>query len=128
MPSRACLMLAKRLGLEKDLEIKIVNIPKGEQFSDEFAKINPLKKIPVLVDGDLVVTESRAILAYLVNSRKPNDPLYPSDAKKRAIIDSRLYYDGTVFFPNLLAVIVRFILDFELYAKYIYFFIATGCC
>lgn len=106
MPSRACLMLAKRLGLEKDLDVKMINIPKGEQFSEEFAKVNPLKKIPVLVDGDLVVTESRAILAYLVNSRKPGDPLYPTDFRKRAIVDSRLYYDGTVFFPNLLSVIV----------------------
>jgi glutathione S-transferase len=100
-------MLAKRLGLEKDLEIKVVNIPKGQQFSEEFAKVNPLKKIPVLVDGDLVVTESRAILAYLVNSRKPGDPLYPNDPRKRAVVDSRLYYDGTVFFPNLFAVIVK---------------------
>lgn len=106
MPSRACYMLAKTLGLERDLEIKVVNIPKGEQLSEEFSKVNPLKKIPVLVDGDLVVTESRAILAYLVNLKRPGDALYPTDPKKRAIIDSRLYYDGTVFFPNLLAVIV----------------------
>jgi glutathione S-transferase len=65
------------------------------------------QRIPVLMDGDFVVTESRAILAYLVNSRKPGDALYPTDPKKRALIDSRLYYDGTVFFPNLLAVIVK---------------------
>lgn len=106
MPSRACFMLSKVLNL--NVEIKEVNIPKGEQFSDEFAKINPLKRIPVLVDGDFVLNESRAILAYLVNSTKPGDALYPLEAKKRAVIDSRLYYDATVFFPNLLAVIVSF--------------------
>jgi glutathione S-transferase len=92
--------------LELNFEIKEVNIPNDEQFNEDFAKLNPAKKIPVLVDGDYVLSESRAILAYLVNSRKPGSNLYPSDPKERGIVDQRLYYDATVFLPNMLAVIV----------------------
>jgi glutathione S-transferase len=98
-------MLLARL-LELNFEIKEVSIPNGDQFNEEFARLNPHKKIPVLVDGDYVLSESRAILAYLVNSRKPGSDLYPTDPKQRGIVDQRLYYDATVFLPNMLAVIV----------------------
>lgn len=37
----------------------------GDQFNPEFSKLNPNNKIPVLVDGETVVTESGAILYYL---------------------------------------------------------------
>ncbi|KAG5673500.1 hypothetical protein PVAND_003544 [Polypedilum vanderplanki] len=103
MPSRACMLLARLLNL--NFEIKQVNIPNNEQFNEDFVKLNPAKKIPVLVDGDYVLSESRAILAYLVNSRSPGSNLYPTDPKQRGIVDQRLYYDATVFLPNMLAVI-----------------------
>lgn len=105
MPSRACYLLMKTLNLE--FEIKEVFIPKKEHFSADFAKLNPLKKIPVLVDGDYVLYESRAILAYLINSRRPGDSLYPTEPKERGKVDQRLYYDASVFLPNMLSVIVR---------------------
>jgi len=105
MPSRACYLLMKTLNL--DFEIKEVFIPKKEHFSADFAKLNPLKKIPVLVDGDYVLYESRAILAYLINSRRPGDSLYPTDPKERGKVDQILYYDASVFLPNMLSVIVR---------------------
>lgn len=42
-----------------------VNIREGAQRSPDFLRINPNGKVPVLVDGPLVVTESAAILIYL---------------------------------------------------------------
>jgi glutathione S-transferase len=103
-PSRSVLMALRCL--ELDVDVEIVDLVKRENRTVEFLKINPLGQVPVLVDGDVVVTESRAIMAYLANSRS-SDKFYPSDARKRAIIDSRLYFDATVFFMNIVAALVR---------------------
>lgn len=84
--------------LELDVEIHTVNMQKGEHQSPEFLKLNPLGKVPVLVDGDFVLNESRAIMTYLVNAKRPGHMLYPEDAKKRALIDSRLYFDAGELF------------------------------
>jgi glutathione S-transferase len=105
-PARACLLLARYLKI--DVELKQVDLTKGEQHTEEFVKLNPARKIPILIDGDFVLTESRAILAYLVNSRKPGNDLYPTDPKVRAVIDQRLYYDATVVFQSLANLVVSF--------------------
>jgi glutathione S-transferase len=109
-PARACLLLARYMKL--DIEVKHVKLETGEQHSEEFKKLNPNSKVPVLVDGDFVLYESRAILAYLVNSRKVGSDLYPSDPKLRAIIDQRLYYDATNVFAKLADLVVSFDLNF----------------
>jgi glutathione S-transferase len=103
--SRACLMLIKTL--ELNAEVKFVDLSAGEQNDPEFLKLNPLHQVPVLVDGDFMLTESRAILAYLVNKYKPGSKLYPSEPKLRARVDQRLYYDATVVFESCAHIIVR---------------------
>ncbi|RVX05891.1 Glutathione S-transferase zeta class [Vitis vinifera] len=65
-------------------EYKAVNLLKGEQFSPEFSKLSPLNYVPTLVDGDMIVVESFAILMYL-EDKYPQHPLLPPDLKKRAI-------------------------------------------
>lgn len=104
-PSRAALMVIRNLGLE--VEIRVVDLFKMEHHSEEFLKVNPLHQLPVLVDGDLVITESRAIAAYLVNSKAPGNSLYPTDPAVRALVDSRLYFDATVVFPRNCDALVR---------------------
>lgn len=107
-PSRACLQTIRILGLE--VEVKNLDLIKGEQLSAEYLKINPTHQVPTLVDGDFILTESRAIMAYLVNSRNPGSKLYPSDAKTRALIDQRLYFDAISFFELAASILVRKIL------------------
>ncbi|KAI8545320.1 hypothetical protein RHMOL_Rhmol07G0031500 [Rhododendron molle] len=43
-------------------EYKAVDLAKGEHLTPEFEKLNPLHFVPVLVDGDFVVSDSYAIL------------------------------------------------------------------
>jgi len=99
-------MLIRNFGL--NVKIKIVNLAKGEQNDPEFLKLNPLHQVPVLVDldCDFVLTESRAILGYLVNKYFPGCNLYPTEPRKRAAVDQRLYYDATVVFESCAQIIV----------------------
>ena len=46
-------------------ELRFVNIMAGEQKSPEFLARSPMGKLPVLMDGDTVVSESAAIGLYL---------------------------------------------------------------
>jgi glutathione S-transferase len=57
------LALAKHLGLE--VEFEEVDIKAGGLKAADFVALNPNKKAPVLVDGDQVLWESSAIMAYL---------------------------------------------------------------
>lgn len=107
-PARATLLLARSLGL--NISVKFVDLFKREQYGKEFLELNPLHNVPVLVDGYFVLTESRAILAYLVKSRNPDSSFYPSsDTKKQAVIDSRLFYCATNVQARLSAIVVRFV-------------------
>ena len=53
----------RELGL--DCEIVPVDLAKGEQRQPEFLALNPFGRVPVLADGDLVLSEAQAILGYL---------------------------------------------------------------
>jgi glutathione S-transferase len=66
-----------------DFESATVNMLAGEHRSPAFLKINPAGKLPVLVDGDLVLTESVAIVLYLAE-KYPDKSLIPADLGQRA--------------------------------------------
>eukprot|EP01018_Ginkgo_biloba_P023115 Gb_12638 [translate_table: standard] len=65
-------------------EYKAVNLVKGEQFSEDFTKLNPIQFVPTLVDGDIIVSDSFAILLYL-EDKYPEHPLLPVDPQLKAI-------------------------------------------
>ncbi|KAK9076945.1 hypothetical protein SSX86_005280 [Deinandra increscens subsp. villosa] len=67
-----------------DYEYKAVNLLKGEQKTPEFLKLSPLGYVPALVDGDIVIADSFAIIMYL-EEKYPQHPLLPRDLEKRAI-------------------------------------------
>ncbi len=48
-------------------ELRWVDIMAGAQKAPEFLALNPMGKLPLLVDGDAVVTESAAIALYLAD-------------------------------------------------------------
>jgi glutathione S-transferase len=52
-----------------------VDLLKGEARAEEFRGMNPFGRVPFLVDGDLALAESNAILIHLTRGT----PLWPSD-------------------------------------------------
>jgi glutathione S-transferase len=48
-------------------ELRFVDILKGAQKSPEIVALNPMGKVPILTDGDVVVTEAAAIGLYLAD-------------------------------------------------------------
>jgi len=48
-------------------ELKFVDIMKGGQKAPDLLKLNPMGKLPILTDGDAVVTEACAISLYLAD-------------------------------------------------------------
>jgi glutathione S-transferase len=86
------------LGLEP--EIIDVNIGKGENRTPEYLAINPNGKVPALVDGEVVLWESRAINGYLA-SKKPQLGLYPTDPAARALVDQWSYWQAIHLGPSM---------------------------
>jgi len=82
----------QELGVE--FETITVNLIAGEHRRPEFLRINPAGKLPVLVDGDLVLTESVAIVLYLAE-KYPEKGFLPADLARRAQVNRWLLFAAT---------------------------------
>lgn len=60
-----------------------VALADGAQRRPEYLAINPKGRVPVIVDGDFILTENPAILQYLAQ-RFPAAQLWPSDPQAAA--------------------------------------------
>lgn len=83
-----------------NLEEKLLDFAKGEHKNPEYLALNPNGAVPTLVDGDFVLTESRAIMQYLA-SQKPESGLLPRDEKARADVVRWQFWDASHFSPQL---------------------------
>lgn len=68
---------------DKGLNIEIVQPPGGDLHSAEYAKINPLGKIPCLDADGMIIPESEVINEYL-EDKFPDKPLLPRLPEARA--------------------------------------------
>jgi glutathione S-transferase len=80
--------------MKLDFESILVNLPAREHHTAEFLKINPAAKIPVLVDGDLVLIESVAIVLYLAD-KYPDKGFTPSSVVDRGLMTQWLLFAAT---------------------------------
>lgn len=86
------------LGIE--VEEKLLDFSKGEHKQPEYLTLNPNGAVPTLVDGEFVLTESRAIMQYLA-SKKPESGLLPRDEQSRADVSRWQFWDAAHFSPQL---------------------------
>lgn len=66
-------------------ELVEVDLAAGAHKRPEFLKLNPFGQVPVLVDGDVVIADSNAILVYLARKSGRTDWL-PNDARDEAAV------------------------------------------
>lgn len=76
----------------------LVDLPGGAQHEAGFRRLNPFGQVPVLEDGDLVLSESIAILEYL-DERHPAPPLLPADPAGRARARQLMLWSGDYLAP-----------------------------
>ena len=104
---RKPLALARHLGLA--LDVRTVNVYAGEGRSPEYLALNPLGKIPTLVDGDWVLSESNAILQYLGDAYG-GGALGSRDARGRADVARWLFWESAHWQPSLSAALSAFVI------------------
>ena len=95
--------------LEKDLphELIALDMAAGAHRKPEYLALNPYGRVPTLVDGDLVLYESNAILCYL-EAAHPHPALLPRGLQDRARVDMHMRlcdvqmgrHAGAILFPK----------------------------
>lgn len=83
---RAVRLMCAEHGVKLDEEF--VDLGSGAHHQEPYASLNPCRQVPLLVDGDLKLTESSAILKYLADVHELL--VYPKDLKKRAKVNEMM--------------------------------------
>lgn len=73
------------------MEFGVVDTP-------EYRKLNPNGRVPTLVDGDLALWESHAIIRYLAAKFGPAS-LYPEEIGARALVDRWMFWSMGTMHP-----------------------------
>ena len=94
--------------LEKGLqwETTWVDLAKGEQKKPEYLAINPVGKVPALIDEEVVVHDSTIINEYL-EDKYPQTPLLPRDPALRARARSFEDYADAYLAPSLFKILTN---------------------
>lgn len=79
----------------------VIDIAGGENHTPEYRAINPMGKVPTLVDGDVVVTETAAICAYLADKFSEVGLAPSPGSKERGRYYRYLFFAGTTLEPLL---------------------------
>jgi glutathione S-transferase len=85
----------------------MVKLHKGEQQSPEYLRLNPHGQVPVLVDGDVVITQILAIVGYL-DAKFPAQHFLPADPLARARTMETLAWMNNTVHPTFTHVFMPF--------------------
>lgn len=90
-----------------DYEPLPIKLHKNEQRSPEFLAINPRAQVPVLVDGDEVVTQITAIVSHL-DERLPGAGILPRPGTARTRVMQTLAWMNNTVHPTFTHVFMPF--------------------
>jgi len=85
--------------LDVEHEQIVTDIQTGENNTPKFRAINPMGKIPVLVDGGVVITETAAICAYLADKFADRGLAPLTNSTQRGTYFRYMFYPGTTLEP-----------------------------
>ena len=86
-----------------DYELHFVDILKGGQKEPSILALNPMGKLPIVTDGELVVTEAAAIGLYLADRYAPGRLAPKLDAPERGTYLRWSFFAPSVVEPGSLA-------------------------
>ena len=96
----------KILWLLEELQLPYEHIELGGRFggldSEEFSQLNPMKKVPVLIDHNKNIWESHSILRYLV-AQYGSKHWYPDCPYQRSLYERWLDWSQVIFQPAFMA-------------------------
>ncbi|MGI9494057.1 MAG: glutathione S-transferase family protein [Geminicoccaceae bacterium] len=72
----------------------------GKLDTDDYGRLNPNRKIPVVEDGEIVVWESQACVRFIA-ARYDAGGLYASDSAERSLADRWMDWKVTTVLPHL---------------------------
>ncbi|XP_055921900.1 glutathione S-transferase E14 [Eupeodes corollae] len=107
-PVRSCLLLIKILNI--DVELKFIDLFKGEQLKPDFLEINPAHSVPVLQHNGLTLNDSHAILIYLCEYFDGGADWWPEDKLERIKVINKLFLECSFLFrrdSDMMSEIVR---------------------
>uniref|UniRef100_A0AAZ1X4Y8 glutathione transferase n=1 Tax=Oreochromis aureus TaxID=47969 RepID=A0AAZ1X4Y8_OREAU len=86
--------------------VRTMALRKGEHRTLDFTKLNPMQKVPVMVDDGFVLTESDAILKYLATKYDVPEHWYPRQPERRARVDEYTAWHHTNTRPHAAKVFI----------------------
>jgi len=95
-------LLLSMLGLSHKL-IAVDMFPGREETKPAMLALNPLGCMPVLSDGDLVLSGSEPILAYLARTYDPTRRWLPEEAASFGLTTMWLHFSATALAPAVAA-------------------------
>lgn len=87
-------------------QLRHVAMEKGEHMSPEYLAVNPNHQVPTLLDGDIRIHESNAILRYLCAKHALSD-WYPNDLAQRAVIEQWLDWNQCRLSPVVVDIVLN---------------------
>lgn len=102
--ARRVVSLMIEAGLE--YQLRHVAMEKGEHLSPAYLAVNPNHQVPTLLDGDVTIHESNAILRYLCVKHALHD-WYPHEPTKLAAVEQWLDWNQCRLSPAVVDIVLN---------------------
>jgi glutathione S-transferase len=89
-----------------EYEVRHVDMGQGAHQSAEYLAINPNHQVPTLIDGDIKIHESNAILRYLC-VKHGLDAWYPKELPARAKVEQWLDWNQCRLSPTVVDIVLN---------------------